>query len=277
MFDYFYRHWKIFRGDVPSDFGGLVPAWDGEIIRAFMEGKEWTGPSWWIPRHLDIARLAYLYKQAAETLGLQREVVDLGCMNGFLSNLLAREGLVVHGIDISREDLEYADAYAVLCARSGKGSVDFTRKSLERVDAEKMRMVFCSWPHEGRMDDLLKKTIEEKRPDVLFLAFNEKDIVRGFVSTNPIKLGYEFGLRWKAYGPADPQSQHKTSIEYSSRCIIECYTLKGLKLRLPASVDRVEPYPWEVRFPDLDTSKKHHFYKISRKEPYHWVLRKDRG
>ena len=82
-----------------------------------------NSPSYW--NH----NAAYYPWVAAKTRGCRR-VLDVGCGNGELALLLARDGRSVTGIDPSGECITAARA------RAGSGSVRFVCTSLEGFDAE---------------------------------------------------------------------------------------------------------------------------------------------
>lgn len=67
------------------------------------DGPSPSLPTFWIPRRMDIFLIARFFQLAG-----CGEILDLGCGNGFLSRLLAYEGLKVCGVDLLDSFRDYS-------------------------------------------------------------------------------------------------------------------------------------------------------------------------
>jgi 2-polyprenyl-6-hydroxyphenyl methylase/3-demethylubiquinone-9 3-methyltransferase len=79
-----------------------------------------AGPFW--PLHaMNALRLQYIVDQLLDHLGVKREsekplsslrVLDIGCGGGILSEAVARQGAIVHGVDVVPRNIAIAEAHA---------------------------------------------------------------------------------------------------------------------------------------------------------------------
>jgi 2-polyprenyl-6-hydroxyphenyl methylase/3-demethylubiquinone-9 3-methyltransferase len=132
------------------------------------------GDSWWDeegpvgPLHeINPARFAYFKSAIGDLRGL--EVLDVGCGGGLLSELFAREGAIVTGVDLSHSSLAAAAGHG----RAARLTVDYVTargESLPLLDSSFDAIVTADFlEHVSNLDSVISGCARLLRPSGLFL------------------------------------------------------------------------------------------------------------
>jgi len=249
-----------------DNFDGLLPINQADYTRGFLMGGNWT-LAYWVPRHLEIVRIAQLFEQVARKRDIPLKVFEAGCGKGLVAYLLAREGLRVHGVDCDSEAIDEAFEYEDFWWNERRNKkLRFTLGKIEQLMDEKDRLVFCSWPlpKDKKDKEYFIDAMAQNRPDMVVVVQSRLS-ARERAYTDLTKIGYKFELGWKSFGWRYFGDQLKNK-DHNFHGLVEVYTKKNLKLKLrvPVREKKVEPYPWEKALPSVRVGKTHGFYKVRK-------------
>ena len=205
----------------------------------------------WIARHNDIRRIVNYMK-----LVRNPKVLDGGCGNGFISMLLAREGVDVLGIDIGMQE-EVQDMYpGVDNLRLEDGDVSDGEWYKER------NIVFNSWMPLGfDLSGYFKYT--KPTPDMIIYVKGRATGMQPGMSNNPndidsytLPFGFVEADRWKTFGNDDFLEEESVKLgEPSCEVLIqtpeEFYRSKEARFKADKLED-VVPYNWEKEMPSVE-------------------------
>lgn len=147
-----------------------------------------------------------------------KEILDIGCGAGFLSNFLAKQGHSVHGIDMSVESLEVAKKYD-----ETKSAVYKTANAYELPFPDESFDVVCAMDfleHVEEPDRVIKEASRVLRPGgVFFFHTFSKNILAYFVI---IKL-----VEW--FLPKTPKNLHILRLFISPKQLDKMCLLANIK------------------------------------------------
>jgi len=205
----------------------------------------------WIPRHADIARIAgYIL------LVDKPRVIDAGCgKQGFISMLLAREGLKVLGVNIEIS-LENVGRYSVI------EGLKLRQGNAESIALYKNRnVVFNSWMPQSSDWSGCFKNLKPRPEMIVYVKSRSTGIQPGMPgncnawNTYALPIGFVEADRWRCFGNDDFDSHKPIITSKIGEVIIQTREdlyqarradFEGLKL----SKTSAAPYNWEAELPE---------------------------
>jgi len=205
----------------------------------------------YVPRRQEMMVLAKIIKSYGEKL----KVCDIGCGNGFLGSMLAREGMEVFGID----DRSYKQP--LIPNFYDKDCYNVIETSLESLEIN-FDIALCSWMVPGTN---LTKTILDKKP-LLIIHFFSPDMqgdgtpTTGMPKAYECPVGYKFLTGWMNVIPVNffyPYKQIPILVQFYKEKQLTLKSelmLNGVKVFVRNNLETLQPslppistelYPWE--------------------------------
>jgi SAM-dependent methyltransferase len=203
----------------------------------------------WIPRHADVVRIADYIK-----LVHKPRVIDAGCGNGFITRLLALEGLNILGVNIelSEEDVRrYSDIRGLELRQANAESIALYRGR---------NVVFNSWMPSGSDWSGCFKFLKPKPEMIIYVKSRSTGVQPGMPGNFNDWDTYQVGLpfveadRWKCFGNDDFDSDKPRIASKIGEVIIQArgdlYEARRTDFeRLKVEKTTARPYNWEAELP----------------------------
>ncbi len=238
-----------------------VPKWVHEEL-AREDESEWPSVvSHWAPRHLEIARIAHIFKEVAEQKNIPLKVVEPGTGSGLTAYLLALEGISVHAFEKDSYRLPICKRFLPFFERRKKrfglkNSLKYSCDHIENILRYKdNRMLFASWPGPSTLDipqyynsDIVydfRPAWARLRPEAIIFTEQVKcvhTLTPVCMSVKP--YNYMYLTSWLSQNHGHIKGNLRDKDELTT---VEAYTREKLDIKMPEGIDEVEPYPWENR------------------------------
>lgn len=178
----------------------------------------------------------------------QARVLDIGCGNGFIGGLLAREGLNVIGIDdLTWNQPQVSNLYDgdVYCRKAPFSLENYT---------DKYDVAFCSWMVPG--ENLTNEILKSNPAIIIHVYSSHKDykgeLITGSKEAYNLPEGYSFLCEWESCTPSNfiPSLFSQISFYVSDQIIITSIwirnNLSSVDAILPSTIDVESEYAWDI-------------------------------
>lgn len=190
----------------------------------------------WVPRREDIVMIA----NAAKHVSSNPTILDIGCGNGFLSYLLAREGVNVVGID--------PDESHIVKSPYKHDNLELIAGGVERMSQYDADVIFNSWMPLGV--DITPQIVAQNAPMIVYAGeYGGATGIAG-LSYRPGPM-YRIRCGWEGLSIVDA---YLWDMRKRLSNITQIQVRRDVSLPLSAIIaQNVEPYAWEkgVRLPGI--------------------------
>jgi len=232
-----------------------LPKWVQKSLDIGFEDYWPRHVSFWIPRHFEIARIAHIFKRVAALRGVELKVLEPAAGNGFVSYLLALEGISVHSFDVKKKTLERSRPFqelfdSIKTKRGLDNDLTFTTGLLKDIAKyEKHKLLLSVWPPPASADDVLEKDSRKDwmriKPEAIVVCVEAgcaQSITPVCMSDRRYRYNFLTGWRSTSSGRIDLRLG---AGHWSDLTLVEAYTKEKLDIRFSKRSNKVEPYPWE--------------------------------